>query len=287
MSRSGWLRPLRKLQWWLIYRGARRDVTVDTWNGRITFDSRDRLIGKRLWVDRAYERDYIERAVSLLRKLGLLRGGLFIDVGANIGMVGIALLKQELFDRALAFEPAPNNVRLLERNVADNGLAGRVHVYPCALSSAPGVLELELATQNSGDNRIRRTNATGEYGEERRRTVRVEATTLVQALATSHIDADDIALIWVDIQGHEAEFLLGARDAIRARVPVVAEVWPYGILRAGTSRERYMQIVSELFTTAWLLDEDPVRRIDIAALDACFDSHAGSRQFREVLFLRE
>jgi FkbM family methyltransferase len=281
-------RLLRRLQWSLIHHGPRRDITVEAYNGRLTFDSRDRIIGKKLWVERAYEREYIEAVAALLREQELLRGGgTVVDVGANIGMICIALLRKRLFERGLAFEPAPDNVRLLRRNIADNHLDDCVTAFPYALTSMDGTLELELAAENSGDNRVRRDASPGEYDEDARATVQVQARTLDSALAAASVDAADISLIWVDIQGHDADFLIGARNVIRPRLPVVCEVWPYGILRSGTTRERYMQIVTGLFTTAWLLDEGSPRAVPAAELDAAFDTHAGSRQYREVMLLRE
>ena len=145
-----------KLRWQLLYAGRRRDVTVDTWNGRLTFDSRDKLIGKYLYVQRAYERRYIEGALAMLERDGwFARGGTVLDVGANIGMIGIALVRHGWCARAVAFEPAPDNVRLLDRNIAQNGLGDRIRRHAIALSSRAGEMELELSDYNSGDNRRR------------------------------------------------------------------------------------------------------------------------------------
>src|SRR5712692_6723933 len=88
----------RRLRWLLIYSGPRHDVTVRTSNALLTFDSKDWLIGKYLYVKRSYEAEEIHRTTALLKKEGYLAeagGGraLVLDVGANIGMICIALLK--------------------------------------------------------------------------------------------------------------------------------------------------------------------------------------------------
>lgn len=171
----------RRLRWWFIHLGPRRDVTVDTSNGLLSFDSKDRLIGKYLYVKRSYEAREIQTAVALLRQEGYLKdaeGGTVLDVGANIGMICIALLKHGCFERAIAFEPAPNNYRLLIKNIDQNGLRERVLHFPCALSAAEGELELELSEDNSGDHRLRQTATPGVFREERRRTLRVRVRTL-------------------------------------------------------------------------------------------------------------
>lgn len=276
-----------KLRWQMLYAGPRRDVTVDTWNGRLTFDSRDKLIGKYLFVHHAYERRYIEHALAVLERGGwLTRGGTLLDVGANIGMICIALLRHGWFDRAIAFEPAPANLRLLEHNVSGNGLTGRIARIPVALSSSAGEMELELSEYNSGDNRLRVNAAAGAWHEDRRGTVRVPVRRLDDVLA-ERPDASDVRLIWLDIQGHEGRFFEGAQNTLARGVPVVSEFWPYGILRSGTTRASYMSIVTRLFTHVYVLTGESIGKQPIAAVDTLFDTCAAPKAMREVVFVRE
>ncbi len=278
---------LGKLRWQMLYAGPRRDVTVDTWNGRLTFDSRDKLIGKYLLVHRAYERRYIERALAVLERDGwLARGGTLLDVGANIGMICIALLRHRWFDRAIAFEPAPNNLRLLEHNIAQNGLTDRVVRCPVALSSSEGEMELELSDYNSGDNRLRVHAAKGAWHEDRRATVHVPVRRLDDALAEQP-DHRDVRLIWLDIQGHEGRFFEGAENTLVRGIPVVSEFWPYGILRSGTTRQSYMNTVTRLFTHVYVLSGDAIGKQPVSAVDSLFDTCAAPKAMREVVFVRE
>jgi hypothetical protein len=55
------------------------------------------------------------------------------------------------------------------------------------------------------------------------------------------------SLLWVDVQGHEGQFFMGAEQTLRRGVPVVAEFWPYGINRSGMSPNEYCQIAEDLF----------------------------------------
>lgn len=279
-----------KLRWQMLYAGRRRDVTVDTWNGRLTFDSRDKLIGKYLFVQRAYERRYIERALAVLERDGWLsRGGTVLDVGANIGMICIALLRHGWCERAIAFEPAPNSVRLLDLNIAQNGFGDRIARLALAVSSTDGEMELELSDYNSGDNRLRPPNGgqAGAWREDRRATVRVPVRRLDDVLAERPTEARDIRLVWLDIQGHEAQFFEGARATLASGVPVVSEFWPYGILRSGTTRAAYMRTIAGVFTHVYVLAGDTVERQPIASVDVLFDVCAAPKAMREVVFVRE
>src|SRR5215813_14336416 len=148
---------LRLLRWRLIYMGPRRDVTIDTANGLLTVSSKDWLHGKYLYVRRGFEINSIHETMALLRREGYLDEtgkGIVLDVGANLGMLCIPLVKQGYFRRAIAFEPAPETYRLLAHHIYQNDLRERIDCLTYALSSAAGALELELSDDNSGDHRI-------------------------------------------------------------------------------------------------------------------------------------
>jgi FkbM family methyltransferase len=279
---------IHKARWWMVHAAPRRDVTVESYNGLLTFDSRDRLIGKYLYVHRSYEAAVMESALALLRRDGLLApgAGTVVDVGANIGMICIALLAHGHFQRALAIEPAPGNLRLLRRNIVQNRLADRITVLPCALSSASGEMELELSDYNSGDHRLRHAVARGAFREVARPTITVQVRTLDSVLRDAGVDPGDVRLLWADIQGHEAQCFEGARQLLQRGVPVVSEFWPYGILRSGISRPEYVKILTTLFSHFYLLRAASSSRHQIGDIDALFDQYARPKQMCQIVLVR-
>jgi FkbM family methyltransferase len=280
----------RKMRWRLLQMGPPRDVTTATANGILTFSSRDRVIGQQLYLERSYETELMRTALAILREEGLLGSGntgTVVDVGANIGMICIALVKDGYFQRAIAFEPAPENYRLLLQNIRQNGLQERIAAFPCALSCDVGWQELELSEVNAGDHRIRHANLPGELREDVRRTLPVSVTTLDEFLRKSDsFPPEGPSLIWLDIQGHEGQFLAGARESLARPIPVVSEFWPYGILRSGMPRREYSQIVRGLFTHFSLLGRDGTVWSPIAELDELFDVYSGSDRFCQIVLLR-
>ena len=64
---------------------------------------------------------------------------LFVDVGANVGFY--SCLASSLRVPVLAFEPLPQNLTLLLRNLRENGFTG-VEVLPVGMGERPGVLTL-------------------------------------------------------------------------------------------------------------------------------------------------
>jgi FkbM family methyltransferase len=80
----------------------------------------------------------------------LLAGGVFYDVGANIGfltLIGARLVGPR--GRVYAFEPVPANAALVRRNVSLNGFA-QVQVVEKALGRHSGRAELALAAYSGG-----------------------------------------------------------------------------------------------------------------------------------------
>ncbi len=271
--------------------GPRRDVTVDTANGLLTVSSKDWLHGKYLYVRRGFEINSIHNTIALLRKEGYLDEtgkGIVLDVGANLGMICIPLVKQGYFQRAIAFEPAPDTYRLLTHNVSQNHLQERIDCFNYALSSAPGVLELELSKDNSGDHRIRHSNNQGAYHEHRRRTIQVPTLTLDQFFAERpDVNKEDVALIWLDIQGHEGRFFEGAKHSLHPGLAVVSEFWPYAIARSGLSRPDYYRIVSNLFTHFYHLTAGHYDKRPVAEIDRLFDVYSGPKQMCTVILVRD
>lgn len=273
----------RRLKWYLIYRGPKRDVTVETLNGLLTFENKDWLIGKYLYVKRSHEAHEIRSVVELLQREGYLDGSrhhrTVLNVGANIGMTAIGLLKTAGFARAIAFEPAPQSYRLLVHNIKQNKLNDRILHFSFALSSLEGEMELELSGNNSGDHRIRRTNDPGFFREEQRKTIKVQVKTLDGLLKEeSRLSNERVDLVWVDIEGHEGHFLKGARGFLRQGIPVVSEFWPYGIERSGTSRQDYCQILNELFTDFYVVSTPPSRKNPISEIGALFEIYSKPRE---------
>jgi len=268
---------LRLLRWWFIHVGPRRDVTVDTANGLLTFDSKNWLIGKYLYVKKAHEEGEIRSALDLLTKEGLIEpSGTIINAGANIGMTCIALVKSGVFARALAFEPDPENYRLLVRNIEQNGLDSRIEAHAVALSSRTAPLEFELSPDNSGDHRVRQSARPGFYREESRRTITVPGETLDHFFENR---SDRIDALWADIQGHEGHLLAGARNFLKNGIPLIFELWPYGLNRAGTTPQELISLVSAMYTHFWLVGDRQYQGVPVSQMGKLFDAYSGPRNF--------
>ena len=279
---------LRKMAWSVrLSRQRSAEVTTDTWNGRLTFNSGDALIGKFLFVRRAYEQDYLTQAIEYLDRCGLrspLRD-VVLDVGANIGMIGIALVKHGWFRRAIAFEPEPGNFQLLTRNVHQNGYDESIDCRQLALSCEAGNLDLVLNDGNSGGYFVQ-TAAESATATLAQSSVRIKTVTCDEILAAdfSHL-ADRIGLVWMDIEGHEGHFLQGATATLARGIPVVSEFFPKAIERSGMSRPEYVRLVGRLFTHVCTLSNGQFEEQPISSVDELFAEYY-QRGATNVIYLR-
>lgn len=289
-------RAFRKLQWELLRGGPGRPerlLTVPTENGLLTFRNSDAFNAKGLFVQRQWEMDLIRRTMARLEEHGWTRrpgADVIIDAGANIGMICIAMLRHGYFHEAIAFEPFPGNFELLCRNAEQNAMGARVRSFPFALSDVNGDAEFELSEINAGDHRVRAAapRAAARMEEESRRTLRVPVRTLDSVLeAEAQVDPARVGLIWVDVQGHEGQLLRGASRTIGARVPVLTEFWPYGILRAGLDPGSYVGILRQLFEAFLILDPEPEASgaEAVSSILRLFESHDQPGEHLELLLL--
>lgn len=174
-------RLLRKLFWLLVvYLSPRRSATVLTRNGLLTFDSKDKTTGRILHVHRNHEFDEMMLIVKYLRDKKLLTDsadGTVVDVGGYLGMSSSAFLLEDVFEKAVAFEPSPDNYRLLNVNITNNHLEDRLQAFNMALSDGNAELVFELSGKNFGDHRVRygKKITEGHYNEDKRDVISVPA----------------------------------------------------------------------------------------------------------------
>ena len=90
------------------------------------------------------------QAVATAREHGASPGSTFVDVGAHIGTTTVSALAHHGFERGVAIEPDPDNLRLLRANVALNGLDERATVVAAAVSDAPGTASFTRRDPDSG-----------------------------------------------------------------------------------------------------------------------------------------
>lgn len=131
--------------------------------------------------------------------LHLLRpGDLFLDIGANVGTYSV-LASGVCGAETYAFEPDPDTICHLKRNIAINNLDGLVEIHNCALGRTAG--EIAFTVGRDTENKV------AIEGDEKTRMVRMER------LDDIHCNQSPI-MMKVDVEGAELEVLSGAGKAL-------------------------------------------------------------------------
>jgi len=224
--------------WMRVRRLVRPEVTVPVAPHRMRIDLRDRVIAKRLYLGVRWERD-LQQLLAVMD----LRGGVCLDVGANIGIH--SLFMSELVGpggRVYAFEPEPRNFGLLEANLALNGVTN-VTAIATALGDSVGTCRLTMSPNNFGDHRV----ASGADGPGRE----VPLTTVDVALSV--VSAGAVRFVKVDVQGYEQHVLRGMCATLERNPDVILAllVFPQALCAAGSSARGLMEWLQGLGMGGW------------------------------------
>jgi FkbM family methyltransferase len=167
----------------------------------IAFDPND-IISEALRREGGWFREETLRIFDALPK----RGGVFVEVGANIGTQTVYAMKFGGFDRVICFEPDPHNAWYLWLNAAINGIADRVTVIQAAAGSASGKASLSLADPNRGISNGGINSLAVKRGE---KSITVPVVSVEEELRRLGVGKSDIGLAWIDVEGYEGEVMNG------------------------------------------------------------------------------
>jgi FkbM family methyltransferase len=144
--------------------------------------------------------------------------GWFFDVGSNVGLYTWEVRKVCPLRKVLAFEPDPENIKLLEKTLSGANFQN-VEIHNCALSKE--VSEVPFYQDNL-------TSATGcvagkdkpwiqQYLNSSANEIRVKTKTLDSVVLKDKTPS----LIKIDVEGHEVEVLQGGRNTLSEAKPLM------------------------------------------------------------------
>ena len=140
--------------------------------------------------------------------------GLFLDIGANNGLYSILAAKTRDDAAVLAFEPYRPVADILRSNLRANNLTGRVEVHEIALSDDGGTIP--LYTPDPGHGLVETSASLEANFKPGSAQIMVERARLDDLAVPGRV-----AVMKVDIEGHEAAFFRGARCLIERDRPII------------------------------------------------------------------
>lgn len=183
-------------------------MIVNTFAGPMCIDPVDCWIRNHMLVSgRMFEEDLIRNKLAQYVE----KARYIVDVGANIGCHTVSYAKINPEALIWSFEPQKETFGFLEKNVTNNNLTDRVHIFQKALSHKEGTVRLaNESTQAYPGHGVNRGGiGFGEGGEE------------VSTVTLDSLDLPGLDFMKIDVEGAEGLVLSGAANTIRKFKPVI------------------------------------------------------------------
>lgn len=161
-------------------------------------------------------------------------GGVFLDIGANIGYYSL-MAAQQGASTILAFEPNPIVLSRLQFNVAANQLADRITALPIALGDRTASMHMHVSDRDMGGSHI------GDHGDASGSVIEVEVRPLVDVLSEQGITRVDAMKI--DVEGMEDAVLFPFFERSDR------SLWPRLVIIEHTSEAQWKRNI-----LAWMLE---------------------------------
>lgn len=182
-------------------------MRILTPNAKYALESSDELTGKNAIDSQNVVREAWVENVYQIHDGDFSEKGVFIDIGANIGAVSLQVAAfndnraPENQIKVYAFEPEPNNLKLLNKNVKSNGKADQIRLIDKAVYNGN-----PMFITNEGGNSTLKALDPGVAFVENIDGTKVETISLDDVFTQNNIAECDV--LKMDIEGSEYAALL-------------------------------------------------------------------------------
>jgi FkbM family methyltransferase len=227
-----------------IYRTIRPQgiILLNIQGNKMYANSNDEVITPSLLM-----RGYWERGETNLFKKLLKPGMIVVDIGANIGyytLIAAKIVGNK--GKIYAFEPEPNNFKLLVKNIGMNGCKNVIPVQKAVLNKT-GKMKFFTDKTNLGAGSFSKSTTSKEKSF-----IEVKTTNLDEFLHGNKID-----LIKIDAEGAEGLIFDGAKKLLDKRnFKIIMEFWPYGLKNIGTDPLELLNKMQKYGFKIRLVDRD-------------------------------
>lgn len=175
-----------------------------------------------------HEGIYEESNISTIKKF-VKQNTVVLDIGANIGLMAIPILKHNIDCEVWSFEPSPNSFKYLERTRNKMLLKNKWKLFNIGLSDKIGIETFFIAPPESGAfDSILNTSRTNFISQ-----IQINVTTIDEIWQEAK--NPDVSVIKIDIEGSDLFALQGGIECIKRCRPIILMEWnsnnikPFGI----------------------------------------------------------
>lgn len=144
---------------------------------------------------------------GLSRELSALaaKGGVFVDVGANMGYFSLLWSGRNPANRVFAFEASPRNVSIFQKNITKNDLGDKIQLISKAAGAENGSVKFEVGP-------AQQTGWGGISNEATETTIDVPLVRIDEELKDQ-----EIAVLKIDVEGADTWVLYGCEKLLKAK----------------------------------------------------------------------
>jgi FkbM family methyltransferase len=185
---------------------------IDYFGFRLKFSPGTSIVNRFLSTGK-YEQEEIDVIINLLEEIEGEK--VMLDIGANIGMISLAVKSNVEGLTIHAFEPGPHQFKYLKENVKENNLESQISLWPLAIAETTGkrTFAIHCEEDASGDGFVDTERAGGTS------TITVDTIMLDDWWVKQR--SPRIHLIKIDVEGAELLVLEGANKLIMSQKPVI------------------------------------------------------------------
>jgi len=232
-------------------------MTADCGDHLMTFSPHD-YIGRKIYRKGHFERQNVDRLLSVLRQKGLLQPEkVLLELGGNIGTQTIYFALSRAFRRIVTVEPDPRNFQLLRTNIDQNNLGERITAINSAAGESEGMLDFFLHPDNHGKSSALRQS-------DRDIEIKVPVKPVTALLTEAGVAPEDIGLIWMDIEGYEPVAARSMQPLLARRVPFYMEFSPVFYGPAGS--RAFVEHLAGFYEDCIVFFEDRQEEMKVTAL---------------------
>lgn len=164
--------------------------------------------------DGIYEQDILKFINEFVKDQSV-----YIDIGANIGLMSIPVLKRHPMVRALSFEASPNTFKYLKKTWENSSVKDRWTIYNNAVSNSNDEMDFFTTTDADGAyESIKDTKRVSFSGK-----IKVQGITIDEVW--TNLNKPLVSFIKSDIEGADLMALQGALTCINECKPMIILEW--------------------------------------------------------------
>ncbi len=190
--------------------------------------------------------------IELLKKL-IKPNDYVLDIGANIGFYA-KIISDIVGEKGqvYCFEPDKTNYNYLVKNTSENK---NIKLFNLAVSDKSEIIKVYKSKLLNVDHRTYPVNNYDSVEE-------INANSIDELLKNKSLEK--INFIKIDIQGFELTAFKGMQNLLSSNnnIKIIAEYWPHGFKRAGTSAIEFYDFFGKLNYQFKLIDEGKISLLD-------------------------